>query len=164
MTALVRCGGCAKPPPDGTVLRRGRCITCYEAWVRARPVGQGANCAACNDRRRVHLRHYELGLRTNSKDGRWVILCHNCAAAADSIKPPPRSIEGLKMRLQRDRRWAEWSDRRQEERTDGTDRRMVYDATHLAEEVIEMIADYEEISPEDLADIGEVTGIHHKIP
>ena len=31
-------------------------------------------------------------------------------------------------------------------------------------EVEDMIADYEEISPEDLADIGEVTGIHYKIP
>jgi hypothetical protein len=146
------------------VLRRGRCEACYLAWVKARPVGQGANCAGCNDRRRLHLRHYELGMRSSAPGGRWIILCHNCSAVADAMKPVPKSVEGLKMRLQRDRRWAEWGDRRGEWREDGTDRRMVVDATHLAEELIEMVADYEDISEQDLADIGDVTGIHYKIP
>jgi hypothetical protein len=161
MTALVRCSACQKPPPDGTVLRRGRCVDCYDAWVRARPIGQGAGCSSCNDRRRRHLRHYEVGLKLNAPGGRWTILCHNCAADADAIKPAPRSVEGLKQRLARDRRWAEWGDRRNESR--GADRRAVFDATPLAEEIVELIADYEQLSEEDLADIGDVTGIHHKI-
>jgi hypothetical protein len=132
--------------------------------VKARPVGQGASCAGCNDRRSLHLRHYELGLRSNAPGGRWAILCHNCSAVADVMKPPAKSVEGLKMRLERDRRWAEWGDRRGEWREDGTDRRLVVDATHLAEELIEMVAEYQDVSERDLADIGEVTGIHYKIP
>jgi hypothetical protein len=167
-TPLVRCGGCGQPPERP--LRRGRCERCYDKWVRARTVGEGAACAGCSDRRRHHLRHFELGVRGNAVGGRWVILCHNCSAVAEELNPSPRSIESLKQRLYRDRRWgdrrapaasvrAPWLERRQ------TDRRQeIVDATDVAEIVIEFEADYEDLSAEKLADIEEITGIHHKIP
>ena len=174
---LARCTACGAPPLDlSRPLRRGRCERCYETWVRARPIGVGACCAVCDNRRKVHLRHYEVGWRSNTPGGRWLILCHNCAAAAEKLDPPPRSVDGLKMRLSRDRRWG---DRRAEsvgrgpgrapglERRSG-DRRDPYrgllDATEL---VIEIEADYAEISEDRLADIAdvteEITGIHFKI-
>src|SRR5262249_49720935 len=84
-TSLVRCANCAEPPAPGTTLRRGRCLRCYDAWVRARPVGIGASCAACENRRRAQLRYYEMGVRQNVPGGRWIILCWNCAALADSL-------------------------------------------------------------------------------
>jgi hypothetical protein len=143
--------------------------------VRARPVGQGAACAACDDRRHDHLRHFELGLRQNAPGGRWVVLCHNCVAVAESLTPPPRSIEGLKMRLYRDRRWGDRraaSVGRGSERAPSLERRggerrdplrFVFDASHLVEE-IEMEAEFEPISEAKLTDIEEVTGIHWKVP
>jgi hypothetical protein len=171
---LVRCGGCGAPP-DGGTLRRGRCERCYDKWVRARPIGIGAGCAGCDDRRRVHLRHYEVGFRSNTPGGRWLVLCHNCAAAADAMQPQPRSIEGLKMRLKRDRRWG---DRRSEavgrpsarapwlERRAG-DRRalppMFLDEELLAGIVIEMEADYEEVTDDQIESQEEVTGIHYRL-
>jgi hypothetical protein len=166
---LVRCGGCGEPPGDGRALRRGRCDRCYDAWVRARPVGVGASCAGCDDRRHAHLRHYEIFLRQNVPGGRWVILCHNCCAVADKLKPPPRSIEQLRMRIARDRRFGE---RRVDPRgrPDGIDRRVVdrrFPVEEAAEHVIELEAEWEplrEISEDQLADIDEITGIHFKIP
>jgi hypothetical protein len=181
-TPLVRCGGCGEPPLAGRPLRRGRCERCYDAWVKARPVGIGAACAGCDNRRRVHLRHYELSLATNAPSGRWLVLCHNCVAVAEKLQPPPRSIEGLKMRLQRDRRWG---DRRAESvgrpsvRDGGNERRAgdrrqsardLIDATDLLIEeeelVIEMEADYELVLDEPLpadAASDEITGIHFRI-
>jgi hypothetical protein len=182
---LVRCGGCGEPPAPGTTLRRGRCTRCYETWVRARPVGVGAACAGCGDLRLAHLRHFEIQLATNVPGGRWVVLCHNCVADAERLHPPARSIEGLRMRLARDRRWG---DRRSEsvgrpsvraaanERRDGDRRRSlrdVFDATDLAYEdldelIIELEADYEALSEREVSDIvgdlDEVTGIHARIP
>jgi hypothetical protein len=167
---LVRCGGCGEPPVDRP-LRRGRCYRCYEKWVRARSVGENACCAGCADRRRQHLRHFELGVRGNAVGGRWVVLCHNCAAVADKLNPSPRSVESLKQQLYRDRRWGErrgdaggvfapWLDKRR-----SPDRRKeIVDATDIAEIVIEFEAEYEEISADKLTDIEEVTGIHQKIP
>ncbi len=179
---LVRCGGCGEPPLPGRTLRRGRCERCYDAWVKARPVGLGAACAGCDNRRRVHLRHYELLLAANAPGGRWLVLCHNCVAVAEQLKPPARSIEGLKMRLQRDRRWG---DRRAEAvgrpsvRDGGLDRRAsdrrvslrdAIDASDLviddeAEHIIEIEADYELLVEESLGatDGDEITGIHFRV-
>ncbi len=174
---LVRCGGCGLPPvvTAGTkeVLRRGRCINCYERWVRARPIGVGAGCVSCGNRRREQLRHFEVGLRLNAAGGRWTILCHNCAATADSFSPPPRSLDALCQRLARDRRW---NDRRYDRahRDPHAERRSsdyrferrlnlrgMFDATDLVEElVVEMEAEFEQISAEQLVGIGDVTGIH----
>lgn len=170
---LVRCGACTQPPLGGETLRRGRCVRCYEKWVRARPVGVGACCVACNNRRREQLRHYEIGLRLNAAGGRWTVLCHNCAATADTFEPVPRSVDALCQRLGRDRRWQE---RRYDrghvdphaERRAGDlrhDRRLnlreIFDATDLAEElVIEMEAEYESIQASQLIAIEDVTAIH----
>src|SRR6185312_12639065 len=77
METLVRCGGCGEPPVD-VPLRRGRCTRCFE-----------------------------LGVRGNAPGGRWIVLCHNCVAAAVKMEPQPRSLDGLKMRLARERRWGD---------------------------------------------------------
>lgn len=170
METLVRCGGCGEPPVDAA-LRRGRCPRCYDAWCKARPVGVGAACAACEDRRLSHLRYWELGVRGNAPGGRWVILCHNCVAAAEKMEPPPRSLDGLKMRLARDRRWG---DRRAEsvgrprvrdprfERRDGERRRSLHPA-YLDEVLVEMEADYEEVTDDQIESSEEITGIHFKM-
>jgi hypothetical protein len=167
---ITRCGGCGQAPHR--VLRRGRCERCYDVWVRSRPIGLGATCGACDDRRRIHLRHYELGLKTNAPGGRWVVLCHNCIAFADSLNPPPRSVEALKMRLHRDRRFG---DRRAEsvgpgyerdpsvERRGGDRRESLRDLPEMTEDVVEIIAEYEQISEDRLTDLEEVTGIHAKL-
>jgi hypothetical protein len=137
----------------------------------------GAVCACCHDRRIDCLRYYELMVRSNAPGGRWVVLCHNCSARADKLKPPPRSIEGLVMRLGRDRRWgdrraesvgrtsprAAWLERRAGDRR--VSERGAMDATDLAEIVIEMEADFEiEVDEQSLAEIGEVTGVFTRLP
>lgn len=108
-------------------------------------------------------------MRGNALGGRWVVLCHNCAAVAEKLDPSPRTIESLKQQLYRDRRWGDRR-RAQEavfapwlERRDGDRRQEIVDATDIAELVIEFEADYEDLSADKLADIEEVTGIHHKI-
>jgi hypothetical protein len=78
-------------------LRRGRCWGCYTRWTDNRPVGLGAACTMCNDRRRENLRSVEL-LRA------WVPICHNCAARAMKLVPMPSSIDEIRKRLHRDRR------------------------------------------------------------
>jgi hypothetical protein len=102
-------------------------------------------------------------------------LCHNCAAVADAMQPSPRSIEGLRMRLKRDRRWgdrraeavgrpslrAEWLERRHGDRR--TPPPMFLDEELLAGVVIEMEADYEEITDDQIESQEEVTGIHQRL-
>ncbi len=105
------------------------------------------------------------------------MVCHNCAAEAERLDPPARSIEALKMRLIRDRRFG---DRRSLLALTGTapppditkverrggDRRSVFgnifDATDFVEElVIEMEADFEEVTDDQIAsDNRDVTGIY----
>jgi hypothetical protein len=81
-------------------LRRGRCWGCYQRWVESRPVGLGAACACCGERRHDFLRQVEI-LRA------WVPMCHNCAARALKLSPVPPTLEGIRQRLQRDRRWGD---------------------------------------------------------
>jgi hypothetical protein len=179
-TPLVRCGGCGEAPLPGRTLRRGRCQRCYDDWVKSRPLGLGALCASCGDRRRVHLRYYELPVATHAPGGRWLVLCHNCVGAAEKLEPPPRSVEALKMRLQRERRWGdrraesvgraqpfdEALDRRQGDRRQSPrnfEEEAELEATIDDELVIELEADYEVLSEGDLVDIEEVTGIHLRI-
>ncbi len=78
-------------------LRRGRCFTCYSKWADARPVGLGASCTICNDRRRDNLRQLELL-------GAWVPMCYNCAGRTMRLDPPPRTLEALRHLLARERR------------------------------------------------------------
>jgi hypothetical protein len=81
-------------------LRRGRCWGCYASWVEGRPVGLGAACVMCNDRRREHLRMIEL-LRA------WVPSCHNCHARILRMDPMPQTIDEIRTGLNRERRTRE---------------------------------------------------------
>jgi hypothetical protein len=88
------------------------------------------------------------------------------------MDPQPRSLEGLKMRLARERRWG---DRRAGavgrasarnpafERRAG-DRRRRRDLPLGDELVIELEADYEEVTDDQIEASEEVTGIHLRIP
>jgi hypothetical protein len=78
-------------------LRRGRCWGCYSAWAASRPVGMGACCVVCGERRRDTLKQVELL-------GAWVPTCHNCAARVHALQPLPRTLEGIRRRLDRERR------------------------------------------------------------
>jgi hypothetical protein len=80
-----------------TELRRGRCWGCYSKWAEARPVGRGAVCVICSDRRREHLRMIEI------KD-RSLCMCHGCATRTVKLSSVPASIEQLRSLLSRDRR------------------------------------------------------------
>ncbi len=78
-------------------LRRGRCWGCYARWVDARPVGLGARCVMCNERRRRLLRSTEL-------HGAWYPTCYGCAGQALALEPLPPTIAEIKALLRRDRR------------------------------------------------------------
>jgi hypothetical protein len=84
-------------------LRRGRCWTCYTRWAEQRPVGLGACCAVCEERRRDNLRLMEV-------QGRSLPLCHLCAARVTKLDVVPHSVEGLRAALRRDRRQLERRD------------------------------------------------------
>jgi hypothetical protein len=81
-------------------LRRGRCWGCYSRWVESRPVGLGAACVSCGERRRGYLKQVEL-LRT------WLPMCHNCAGRATQLSPMPNTLDEIRARLSRDRRAAD---------------------------------------------------------
>ena len=78
-------------------LRRGRCWGCYSRYVEGRPIGFGASCRLCGERRRAHLKSIELL-------GAWVPVCHDCAARAARLKPMPPSLPELRDALRRDQR------------------------------------------------------------
>lgn len=84
-------------------LRRGRCWGCYERWVEARPVGLGARCVTCNEKRRRFLKAVELF-------GTWRPMCFNCHGVIAQLDPMPTTVALLKdavsrERRKRDRRW-----------------------------------------------------------
>lgn len=66
-------------------------------WASARPVGLGASCAMCGERRRLYLKSAELL-------GGWVPMCHNCSARVDALQPLPRSLAAIRDALLRNRR------------------------------------------------------------
>ena len=105
--ATLCCGVCGARVSE---LRRGRCWGCYTEWVAQRPVGKGAACAVCQERRRDHLRLVELHSRS-------VPLCHVCAARTVKLGDVPASLESLRATLRRDRRG-------QDRRDDGLDHRI----------------------------------------
>ncbi|HEU5059902.1 MAG TPA: hypothetical protein VFU21_25400 [Kofleriaceae bacterium] len=80
-------------------LRRGRCWGCYSRWVEARPVGLGAVCRICGERRRSYLKSIELL-------GAWAPVCHACAGRIGSLEGLPRSVAGIRALLGRERRSA----------------------------------------------------------
>lgn len=78
-------------------LRRGRCWGCYARWAESKPVGAGAACVICNERRRANLKQVELL-------GSWLPMCHNCAARTTALMPMPQTLDEIRARLARDRR------------------------------------------------------------
>jgi hypothetical protein len=97
---VLRCEVCSACV---TELRRGRCWGCYTQWVSARPVGLGARCVTCHEKRRRFLRTVELF-------GSWKPMCFNCSGVIAQLEPLPRTIALLREavsreRRKRDRRW-----------------------------------------------------------
>lgn len=78
-------------------LRRGRCWGCYARWVDARPVGMGAKCVTCNEKRRKVLRAVELF-------GSWKPMCFNCSGQLLTLNPMPNTIADLRIAVSRERR------------------------------------------------------------
>lgn len=78
-------------------LRRGRCWGCYARWVDARPVGAGARCVTCGERRRRVLKLVELL-------GGWSPMCFNCAGQVLRLTPLPPTLEALREAVSRERR------------------------------------------------------------
>ncbi|MCX5746712.1 MAG: hypothetical protein NT062_29920 [Proteobacteria bacterium] len=78
-------------------LRRGRCWGCYSRWVDARPVGAGARCITCGEKRRRVLKNVELF-------GGWKPMCFNCAGQVLNLDPMPTSIASLRVAVSRERR------------------------------------------------------------
>jgi hypothetical protein len=135
------CGACGALVDD---LRRGRCFWCYQAWLKGKPVGVGAQCAACGDRRLDDLRHMDLGKS-------WVVLCHNCCSRAERLRPRPRTHEALCQRLARDRRW---NDRRQDAEEVVSDRRNRRDRRRVRDEADAFARLCEKLPPTGIDDIG----------
>jgi hypothetical protein len=103
--ATVPCGVCGAAVSE---LRRGRCWGCYTQWVESRPVGRGASCTICQEKRRAQLKLVEL-------KGRSLPFCHGCAAQMLRMTEVPDSIDEIRHALRRDRRDG---DRREGEKVD----------------------------------------------
>ena len=54
---MLECDVCSAKVNE---TRRGRCWGCYNRWAELRPVGVGARCVVCGERRRRVLRSIEL--------------------------------------------------------------------------------------------------------
>ncbi len=78
-------------------LRRGRCWGCYGRWVDSRPVGVGARCVVCLERRRRLLRSVELL-------GGWHPVCFSCHGQLQTLEPMPATIADVRTALTRERR------------------------------------------------------------
>jgi hypothetical protein len=83
-----------------TELRRGRCWGCYTRWGEARPVGTGAACSVCGERRRTELRMVELHARSHA-------ICHSCTGKISRLRTIPNTIPAIRELLTRERRAAE---------------------------------------------------------
>lgn len=128
------------------------CAGCYDQWLRDKPIGVGAACQCCGDRRRLHLRFFEL-------QRSFVVLCHNCTARAQAM-PAQRSAEALLERLGRERRQRDR--RRGEHAPAGTERRRVTDRRVGARDLFDATELAVEEAAEPFAD-GEVTRIHRLV-
>lgn len=92
--ATIPCNVCGA---HVTELRRGRCWGCYTRWVEARPVGRGAACLICFEKRRDQLKIMELHTRS-------VPICHGCGARILRLEHIPETIDAVRQALRRDRR------------------------------------------------------------
>ena len=86
-----------------TELRRGRCWGCYSRWAESRPVGRGAACTICLEKRRTQLRLVEL-------KGKSLPFCHGCGAQILRMAEVPDTIDELRHALRRERRDGERRD------------------------------------------------------
>jgi len=84
------CRACHTEP----AARRGRCAACYARWAGERPVGIGASCAGCGERRLDTLRTVELG-------NTFATMCGNCALRMARLPDPPTSLLALRLALWR---------------------------------------------------------------
>ena len=89
---VFACGLCGARVNE---LRRGRCWGCYSTWADQRPVGKGAACVVCDERRRENLRMVEVHNRS-------LPMCHLCGFRASKLDPVPLTIDGLRGMLRRD--------------------------------------------------------------
>ncbi|MBW2730782.1 MAG: hypothetical protein JRH20_00225 [Deltaproteobacteria bacterium] len=110
---LLTCEACGTRV---SALRRGRCQICYLRWTEARPVGLGAACVVCGERRHENLRSVEF-------QRKWLPMCHNCATRTFRMQPIPHTIEAIREVLSRDRRWQERRIGRRDNRLFPSDRR-----------------------------------------
>ena len=94
MVSLAHCEVCNAMVSE---LRRGRCWGCYARWVDARPVGIGAKCITCPEKRRRVLKAVELY-------GGWKPMCFNCAGQLLHLDPLPETIGELRQIVSRERR------------------------------------------------------------
>jgi hypothetical protein len=137
-------------------LRRGRCTSCYQAWMESQPVAVGASCRVCGERRRAHLQRVELL-------GRWFTMCHICAYRSVRLDPMPPHIEGVRAELARDRRFTDRREDRADPRTFKRERRVgerrviLLSESDLLYDDEDMFLDYDE--PIE----GEVTGVFQKV-
>ena len=138
-------------------LRRGRCWGCYERWVEARPVGLGARCLTCSEKRRRFLKTVELF-------GNWQPMCFNCHGVIGSLDPMPSTIALLKdavsrARRKRDRRWGKPDgrvfvyERRVGERRSGREEIPAVDD----DMIIEVTVDEADVA--DVVDFDDITAI-----
>jgi hypothetical protein len=112
--ATLPCGVCGAAV---TELRRGRCWGCYSRWTESRPVGRGAACTVCQEKRRAHLKLVEL-------KGRSLPFCHTCAAQVMRLPEVPDTLEELRYELRRDRRDADRRDGKLDQRIFPRERRV----------------------------------------
>jgi hypothetical protein len=112
--ATLPCGVCGAAV---TELRRGRCWGCYSRWVESRPVGRGASCTVCHEKRRAHLKLIEL-------KGRSLPFCHSCAAQVMRLPEVPDSLDELRHELRRERRDADRRDGKLDQRIFPRERRV----------------------------------------
>ena len=144
-----------------TELRRGRCWGCYSRWVEARPVGVGARCVTCNEKRRRVLKSVEL-------HGAWHPMCFNCAGQLLALDPLPSTLEELRRavsreRRDRDRRFGKPDTRVfQYERRVGERRSARDEYPHIDDEmIIEVVVDTAPAN--DAAELEDVTRIHELV-
>jgi hypothetical protein len=97
MTEPSRSSGCDVCGARVAELRRGRCWGCYARWVDARPVGLGARCITCGERRLRMLRTVELY-------GAWPAMCFSCSGQLLALEPVPPTLAELRVALSRERR------------------------------------------------------------
>jgi hypothetical protein len=95
--ATVNCSVCGGEVIE---LRRGRCWGCYTRWAESRPVGRGALCTICGEKRRDQLKLMEIHHRT-------LPFCHSCASRTARIDPIPETVEAIRLALRRERREGE---------------------------------------------------------